>query len=74
MARKAIVVKQQKLEEKRIKSLAKWKKSSKPTRHYNRCKVCGRSHSYIREFGICRICFRTYAREGVIMWVRKASW
>ena len=27
------------------------------TRAYNRCKICGRPHAYLRKFGICRICF-----------------
>ncbi len=25
------------------------------TRAYNRCKICGRPHAYMRKFGICRI-------------------
>ncbi len=28
------------------------------TRRYNRCKICGRPHAYLRDYGICRICFR----------------
>ena len=28
------------------------------TREYNRCKICGRPHAYLRKYGICRICFR----------------
>ena len=31
------------------------------TREYNRCKICGRPHAYLRKFGICRICFRNLA-------------
>ena len=27
-------------------------------RHRNRCKVCGRSRGYYREFELCRICLR----------------
>ena len=27
------------------------------TRAYNRCKICGRPHAYLRKYGICRICF-----------------
>ena len=27
------------------------------TRRYNRCKICGRPHAYLRDYGICRICF-----------------
>ena len=44
------------------------------TRAYNRCKICGRPHSYIRKFGICRLCFRTLAHKGEIPGVKKASW
>ena len=25
------------------------------TRQYNRCKICGRPHAYLRNYGICRI-------------------
>ena len=25
------------------------------TREYNRCKLCGRPHAYIRKYGICHI-------------------
>ena len=24
------------------------------TRQYNRCKLCGRPHAYLRDYGICR--------------------
>ena len=24
------------------------------TREYNRCKICGRPHAYLRKYGICR--------------------
>lgn len=44
------------------------------TRVYNRCKICGRPHSYMRKFGICRICFRELAYKGQIPGVKKASW
>ena len=27
------------------------------TRAYNRCKICGRPHAYLRDYGVCRICF-----------------
>ena len=32
------------------------------TREYNRCKLCGRPHAYIRKYGICRVCFRELAQ------------
>ena len=44
------------------------------TRAYNRCKICGRPHAYLRKYGICRICFRVLAHSGDIPGVRKASW
>ncbi|MDD3470271.1 MAG: type Z 30S ribosomal protein S14 [Thermoguttaceae bacterium] len=44
------------------------------TRHRNRCQLCGRPRAVYRKFGICRICFRKMADEGVIPGVRKASW
>jgi small subunit ribosomal protein S14 len=43
-------------------------------RAYNRCPICGRSHAYIRKFGICRICFRNMASEGKLPGVIKSSW
>jgi len=41
---------------------------------YNRCPLCGRTHSYMRKFNMCRCCFRKLAREGKIPGVVKASW
>ena len=34
------------------------------TRKYNRCKICGRPHAYLRNYGICRICFRELGLQG----------
>jgi small subunit ribosomal protein S14 len=45
-----------------------------PTRQRNRCQLCGRPRGFLRKFGICRICFRQLASEGMIPGVRKASW
>ena len=44
------------------------------TRAYTRCRLCGRPHSVLRRYGICRICFRELAYKGQIPGVRKASW
>jgi small subunit ribosomal protein S14 len=44
------------------------------TRAYNRCRLCGRPHGYLKKFGICRICFRELAYKGEIPGVKKASW
>jgi len=43
-------------------------------RRYNRCSICGRPRGYIRNFGICRICFREMAHRGLIPGVTKSSW
>ncbi|MEZ7893369.1 MAG: type Z 30S ribosomal protein S14 [Candidatus Wallbacteria bacterium] len=50
------------------------RKKKYEVRDYNRCKVCGRPRSYIRKFGMCRICFRKYANQGEIPGVIKSSW
>lgn len=39
-----------------------------------RCQICGRSRAVYRKFGVCRICFRKLASDGLIPGVRKASW
>ena len=44
------------------------------TRAYNRCKICGRPHAYLRKYGVCRICFRELAHKGEIPGVKKSSW
>lgn len=44
------------------------------TRAYTRCRLCGRPHSVLRKYGICRICFRELAYQGQIPGVKKASW
>ena len=44
------------------------------TREYTRCERCGRPHSVLREYKVCRICFRELAYKGQIPGVKKASW
>jgi small subunit ribosomal protein S14 len=39
-----------------------------------RCRICGRGRAVYRKFGICRICFRNLASDGLIPGVQKASW
>jgi small subunit ribosomal protein S14 len=39
-----------------------------------RCRLCGRARAVFRKFGICRICFRNMASDGLIPGVKKASW
>lgn len=50
------------------------KKPRFSTRVYNRCKLCGRRHGYMRMFGICRICFRELACNGELPGITKSSW
>ncbi|NCU28388.1 MAG: type Z 30S ribosomal protein S14 [Candidatus Moranbacteria bacterium] len=50
------------------------KKPKYSTRQTNRCFKCGRAHGYMRDFGLCRICFRELANEGMLPGVRKSSW
>jgi len=67
---------------KQLKKLAAWK--ANPTtvtmppreriRIRMRCKLCGRPRAVYRKFGICRICFRNLASDGMIPGVKKASW
>ncbi len=44
------------------------------TRAYHRCARCGRPRGYYRQFGVCRICLRELAHEGVIPGLTKSSW
>ena len=58
MAKKSMILKQQ-------------REAKFSTRRYNRC---SRPHAYLRDYGICRICFRELAYKGQIPGVKKASW
>lgn len=44
------------------------------TRKQRRCWRCGRLHGYMRNFQLCRICFRELATKGDVPGVRKSSW
>ena len=61
MAKKSLIVKQQ-------------RKQKFSTQEYTRCNICGRPHAVLRKYGICGICFRELAYKGEIPGVRKASW
>ena len=61
MARKSMVVKSERPQKYKV-------------REYTRCNRCGRPHSVIKKFGICRICFRELAYKGQIPGVKKSSW
>ncbi len=50
------------------------KKQKYAVRMRNRCNICGRSRAYLRQFGLCRLCFRQLAMKGELPGVLKASW
>ena len=55
--------------------IAKAKRKPKfNVRKKSRCQLCGRSRGYLRDFNMCRICFRTLALQGQIPGVTKSSW
>jgi len=55
--------------------IAKSKKVAKfTTRQVNRCWKCGRRHGYMRDFELCRICFRELANRGELPGITKSSW
>lgn len=74
MARKALIVKTEKLQKRLENALKDGRKPKKPTRVYNRCNSCGRNRGYLRKYDMCRICFREKASWGEIVGVKKASW
>ena len=61
MAKKCLVEKQKKTPKFKVRA-------------YTRCHRCGRARAYMRDFGLCRICFRELALNGEIPGVVKASW
>lgn len=61
MAKRSLIEKQRKTPKFRV-------------RKYNRCRRCGRPRAYLRDFGLCRICFRELALAGDLPGVTKASW
>ncbi|MCR4328298.1 MAG: type Z 30S ribosomal protein S14 [Patescibacteria group bacterium] len=59
----------------KLSVIARSKKTPKyTTRLVLRCFRCGRKRGYMRDFKLCRICFREMATRGEIPGVRKASW
>ena len=61
MAKKSMVVKQQRAQRFKV-------------RNYSRCNRCGRPRAVFRKFGLCRICLRELAHQGVIPGMTKSSW
>ncbi len=55
--------------------VARAKKTPKySSRIVRRCFRCGRGRGYMRDFGLCRICFREMASRGEIPGIKKSSW
>jgi small subunit ribosomal protein S14 len=55
--------------------IAKSKRKPKfSTRVQSRCFRCGRIRAYMRDFDLCRICFRELASKGELPGIRKSSW
>jgi small subunit ribosomal protein S14 len=61
MAKKSMIAKQQ-------------RPAKFSSRAYTRCNICGRPHSVYKDFGLCRICLRKMANEGLIPGMKKSSW
>ena len=74
MARKSLINSQRNRLKAYLEAKAQGKKPEFPTRIYNRCTLCSRRHGFMRFFGICRICFRELATEGLIPGITKSSW
>lgn len=55
--------------------IAKAKRKPKfSTRIIRRCWRCGRNRGYMRDFNLCRICFRELADNGELPGIKKSSW
>jgi len=50
------------------------KKPKYSSRIGRRCWRCGRIRGYMRDFDLCRICFRELASKGEIPGIKKSSW
>jgi small subunit ribosomal protein S14 len=61
MAKTSLVVKQKRPQKFKVRS-------------YTRCSRCGRPRAVFKKFGLCRICLRDLAHQGVIPGMTKSSW
>jgi len=61
VAKKSLRIKQQRPQKFRV-------------RNYSRCNRCGRPRSVFKKFGLCRICLRELAHQGVVPGMTKSSW
>jgi len=74
MATTSRIIKQRRQKRKFLESLHLGNNIKFMTRVRNRCNKCGRPRGYMRDFGLCRICFRELADAGEIPGIRKSSW
>ena len=74
MARKAIEIKSRKFMKRYLLAKKEGRKIKFATRAYNRCTLCGRPRAFMRDFGVCRCCFRELAENAEIPGLRKSSW
>jgi small subunit ribosomal protein S14 len=44
------------------------------SRRIRRCWRCGRNRGFMRDFELCRICFRELAEKGELPGIKRASW
>ncbi|HYF10286.1 MAG TPA: type Z 30S ribosomal protein S14 [Candidatus Paceibacterota bacterium] len=44
------------------------------SRVVRRCFKCARKRAFMRDFNLCRICFRELANQGKLPGVKKSSW
>jgi len=59
----------------KVSQIAKSNKKPKySTRIVRRCWRCGRRRGYMRQFDLCRICFRELANNAEIPGIKKSSW
>lgn len=61
MARKALIAKAK-------------RKPKYSTRVIRRCWRCGRNKGYLRDFELCRVCFRELAENGDLPGIKRSSW
>ena len=61
MARKSMIVKAN-------------RKPKFSSRFIRRCNICGRPRAVLRQFGLCRICFREMASRAQLPGITKSSW
>jgi len=74
MARKSLVIKCSRRLKSFLAAKSEGRKPKMSTRVYNRCRLCGRRHGFMRRFQMCRICFRELANQGMVPGVHKSSW